>query len=57
MPIRRMHDSIGLGIATVAALAGQRLRLGLTDGMTIEREVGALRMPASRRADEADAPW
>ena len=29
-------------IATVTALAGQRLRLGLTDGTTIEREVGPL---------------
>jgi hypothetical protein len=29
-------------IATVTPLAGQRLRLGLTDGTTIEREVGPL---------------
>ena len=29
-------------IATVAVLVGQRLRLGLTDGTTIEREVGPL---------------
>lgn len=31
-----------LRIATVTALAGQRLRLGLTDGSTIERDVGPL---------------
>lgn len=31
-----------LRIATVTALAGQRLRLGLTDGTIIEREVGPL---------------
>lgn len=31
-----------LRIATVTALAGHRLRLGLTDGTTIEREVGPL---------------
>lgn len=31
-----------LRIATVTALAGQRLRLGLTDGTTMEREVGPL---------------
>ena len=29
-------------IATVTALAGHRLRLGLTDGNSIEREVGPL---------------
>jgi hypothetical protein len=29
-------------IATATALAGQRLRLGLTDGTTVEREVGPL---------------
>ena len=31
-----------LRIATVTPLAGQRLRLELTDGTTIEREVGPL---------------
>lgn len=31
-----------LRIATVTALAGQRLRIGLTDGTIIEREVGPL---------------
>lgn len=31
-----------LRIATVTPLSGQRLRLGLTDGTTIEREVGSL---------------
>lgn len=29
-------------IASVTPLAGQRLRLGLTDGTTIERDVGPL---------------
>ena len=31
-----------LRISTVAALTGQRLRLGLTDGTIIDREVGPL---------------
>jgi len=39
-----------LRIATVTALAGQRLRLGLTDGTTIEREVGPIVKLASARS-------